>query len=98
MSVPGVAVSKVEPAIDVRSITILGATGSIGASTVDLIKREHAYRRVEAIPLPAPILDYGLGLDRQPQTRSEGIRYAFSESFNPAPEHEVRYFQLFYEA
>ncbi|MGB8136282.1 MAG: 1-deoxy-D-xylulose-5-phosphate reductoisomerase [Pseudolabrys sp.] len=43
------AVSKVEPAIDVRSITILGATGSIGASTVDLIKREPERYRVESI-------------------------------------------------
>jgi len=49
MSVPGVVVSRVEPAVDVRSITILGATGSIGASTVDLIKREPARYRVESI-------------------------------------------------
>jgi 1-deoxy-D-xylulose-5-phosphate reductoisomerase len=49
MSVPGVVVSKAEPAVDVRSITILGATGSIGASTVDLIKREPARYRVESI-------------------------------------------------
>jgi len=49
MSVPGVAVSKVEPVIDVRSITILGATGSIGASTVDLIKREPERYRVESV-------------------------------------------------
>ena len=49
MSVPGVAVSKVKPSIDVRSITILGATGSIGASTVDLIKREPERYRVESI-------------------------------------------------
>jgi len=49
MSVPGVAVSKAEPAFDVRSITILGATGSIGASTVDLIKREPERYRVESI-------------------------------------------------
>ena len=32
-----------------RSITILGATGSIGASTIDLIKREPKRYRVEAI-------------------------------------------------
>ncbi|HEX2654441.1 MAG TPA: 1-deoxy-D-xylulose-5-phosphate reductoisomerase, partial [Xanthobacteraceae bacterium] len=32
-----------------RSITILGATGSIGTSTVDLIKRSPARYRVEAI-------------------------------------------------
>src|SRR6188768_660698 len=49
MSVPGVAVSKAEPAFDVRSITILGATGSIGASTVDLIKREPERYRVESV-------------------------------------------------
>jgi 1-deoxy-D-xylulose-5-phosphate reductoisomerase len=49
MSVPGVAASKLEPVIDVRSITILGATGSVGASTVDLIKREPERYRVESI-------------------------------------------------
>jgi 1-deoxy-D-xylulose-5-phosphate reductoisomerase len=32
-----------------RSITLLGATGSIGASTVDLLKRERARYRVEAV-------------------------------------------------
>jgi 1-deoxy-D-xylulose-5-phosphate reductoisomerase len=32
-----------------RSVTILGATGSIGASTIDLIKRERASYRVEAV-------------------------------------------------
>ncbi len=37
------------PAAVVRSITILGATGSIGASTIDLIKREPPRYRVEAI-------------------------------------------------
>ena len=31
-----------------RSITLLGATGSIGASTIDLIKREPGRYRVEA--------------------------------------------------
>jgi 1-deoxy-D-xylulose-5-phosphate reductoisomerase len=34
---------------DVRGITILGATGSIGASTLDLIKRVPARYRVESI-------------------------------------------------
>src|SRR5579871_3287356 len=34
---------------DVRSVTILGATGSIGTSTVDLLKRESARYRVEAV-------------------------------------------------
>src|SRR3974390_1369710 len=33
----------------VRSITILGATGSIGASTIDLIKRNRGGFRVEAL-------------------------------------------------
>jgi 1-deoxy-D-xylulose-5-phosphate reductoisomerase len=32
-----------------RSVTLLGATGSIGASTIDLIKREPARYRVEAV-------------------------------------------------
>jgi 1-deoxy-D-xylulose-5-phosphate reductoisomerase len=32
-----------------RSVTLLGATGSIGASTVDLIKRERDRYRVEAV-------------------------------------------------
>jgi 1-deoxy-D-xylulose-5-phosphate reductoisomerase len=32
-----------------RSITLLGATGSIGASTVDLLKRERERYRVEAV-------------------------------------------------
>src|SRR3954468_15226591 len=32
-----------------RSVTILGATGSIGASTIDLLKRERARYRVEAV-------------------------------------------------
>jgi len=49
MTVPGFARSKPSPAADVRGITILGATGSVGASTVDLIKRAPERYRVEAI-------------------------------------------------
>ncbi|HZP70511.1 MAG TPA: 1-deoxy-D-xylulose-5-phosphate reductoisomerase [Pseudolabrys sp.] len=49
MSVPGVAVSNIQPASAVRTITILGATGSIGTSTVDLIRREPDRYRVESI-------------------------------------------------
>lgn len=49
MTVLGVARSKSHPAADVRRITILGATGSIGTSTVDLIKREPERYRVESI-------------------------------------------------
>jgi 1-deoxy-D-xylulose-5-phosphate reductoisomerase len=32
-----------------RSVTILGATGSIGASTIDLLKREPTQYRLEAV-------------------------------------------------
>src|ERR1700680_3089215 len=32
-----------------RSVTILGATGSIGASTIDLLKRNRSRYRVEAV-------------------------------------------------
>ena len=49
MTVPGVARSKPRPAADLRSVTILGATGSIGTSTVDLIKRNRDHYRVEAV-------------------------------------------------
>jgi 1-deoxy-D-xylulose-5-phosphate reductoisomerase len=41
--------SKPLPAAAVRSITILGATGSIGVSTIDLVKRNPSRYRVEAI-------------------------------------------------
>lgn len=34
---------------DVRSVTLLGATGSIGSSTVDLLRRERDRYRVEAV-------------------------------------------------
>jgi 1-deoxy-D-xylulose-5-phosphate reductoisomerase len=37
------------PAFQERSVTLLGATGSIGASTVDLLKRERGRFRVEAV-------------------------------------------------
>jgi 1-deoxy-D-xylulose-5-phosphate reductoisomerase len=49
MSVIGVRRLDTKPAADMRSISILGATGSIGASTVDLIKRNRDRYRVEAI-------------------------------------------------
>jgi len=48
-SLTSLARSKPLPAAAVRSITILGATGSIGASTIDLIKRNPERYRVEAI-------------------------------------------------
>ena len=41
--------SKPLPAHGLRRITILGATGSIGASTIDLLKREPERYRVEAV-------------------------------------------------
>jgi 1-deoxy-D-xylulose-5-phosphate reductoisomerase len=49
MTAPRLAQSKPLPVAAVRRVTILGATGSIGASTVDLIKREPNRYRVEAI-------------------------------------------------
>ncbi len=49
MTVPGLARSEPRHAADLRSVTILGATGSIGTSTVDLIKRNPDRYRVEAV-------------------------------------------------
>jgi len=49
MTTAGLARSKPDEAAALRHITILGATGSIGASTIDLIKREPARYRVVAI-------------------------------------------------
>ncbi|HZD91565.1 MAG TPA: 1-deoxy-D-xylulose-5-phosphate reductoisomerase [Pseudolabrys sp.] len=49
MTVPGLARTQPRPAAELRSITILGATGSIGTSTVDLIKRNPDRYRVEAV-------------------------------------------------
>ncbi len=40
---------QTSPALAERSVTLLGATGSIGASTIDLLKREGARYRVEAL-------------------------------------------------
>ena len=41
--------ARTRSSADVRGITILGATGSIGASTLDLIKRAPEGYRVESI-------------------------------------------------
>jgi len=49
MSTVDVARTSSRPSADVRGITILGATGSIGASTLDLIKRDPGRYRVESI-------------------------------------------------
>ena len=49
MTAVDVARSSSRPAAEVRTITILGATGSIGASTLDLIKRAPHRYRVESI-------------------------------------------------
>jgi 1-deoxy-D-xylulose-5-phosphate reductoisomerase len=46
---PGGPSAPAERASVERSVTLLGATGSIGASTVDLLKRERANYRVEAL-------------------------------------------------
>src|SRR5689334_16046520 len=37
------------PAPSVRTVTVLGATGSVGMSTVDLLKRGKGQYRVEAV-------------------------------------------------
>jgi 1-deoxy-D-xylulose-5-phosphate reductoisomerase len=49
MTATRVALSKARPDADARRITILGATGSVGASTVDLIKRQPERYRVVAV-------------------------------------------------
>ena len=46
---PSLARSQPLPSQAPRSITILGATGSIGSSTIDLLKREPGRSRVEAL-------------------------------------------------
>jgi 1-deoxy-D-xylulose-5-phosphate reductoisomerase len=43
------ALREAMPAKDVRSVTILGATGSIGTSTIDLLLRHRDRYRVEAL-------------------------------------------------
>jgi len=48
-SMPVASSVKRAPETAERSVTILGATGSIGASTIDLLKRERARYRVEAV-------------------------------------------------
>lgn len=52
MVVGGIAATKItasKPQSTMRSVSILGATGSIGSSTVDLIKRSGGRFRVEAV-------------------------------------------------
>jgi 1-deoxy-D-xylulose-5-phosphate reductoisomerase len=45
----GLARSQTVSATAERGITILGATGSIGTSTIDLLRRDRAHYRVEAL-------------------------------------------------
>jgi 1-deoxy-D-xylulose-5-phosphate reductoisomerase len=49
ISMPVASSIKRAPDSPERSVTILGATGSIGASTIDLLKRERPRYRVEAV-------------------------------------------------
>jgi 1-deoxy-D-xylulose-5-phosphate reductoisomerase len=49
MTAVPLARSQMKPAPAERTVTVLGATGSIGASTIDLLKRERARYRVEAV-------------------------------------------------
>jgi 1-deoxy-D-xylulose-5-phosphate reductoisomerase len=41
--------AQVDPSLAPRSVTLLGATGSIGSSTVDLLRQEASRYRVEAV-------------------------------------------------
>ena len=41
--------AKVRAAAVPRRITLLGATGSIGSSTIDLLRRDPAHYEVEAV-------------------------------------------------
>ncbi len=43
------SLTDVEPLTQPRSITLLGATGSIGSSTIDLLRRQPGSYRVEAV-------------------------------------------------
>src|SRR5271168_1066049 len=44
-----VELAQVEPSLLPRTVTLLGATGSIGSSTVDLLRRDTGRYRVEAV-------------------------------------------------
>jgi 1-deoxy-D-xylulose-5-phosphate reductoisomerase len=46
---PGNPQPQTRAAMEPRSITLLGATGSIGSSTIDLLKRERGRYRIEAV-------------------------------------------------
>src|SRR4051812_19726325 len=41
--------TRISPMTAIRSVSILGATGSIGTSTIDLLKKQSAHFRVEAV-------------------------------------------------
>src|SRR5271154_80378 len=47
-----VELAQVEPALLPRTVTLLGATGSIGSSTADLLRRDAARYRIEAVTAP----------------------------------------------
>ncbi len=49
MAVKTATKSRQRASANERSVTLLGATGSIGGSTIDLIKRERSRYRVEAV-------------------------------------------------
>ena len=48
-AIASIARAQVEPSRVPRSVTLLGATGSIGSSTADLLRRDSARYRVEAV-------------------------------------------------
>jgi 1-deoxy-D-xylulose-5-phosphate reductoisomerase len=47
--IPTQTLARFEPAAVPRTVTLLGATGSIGSSTIDLLRREPAHYQVEAV-------------------------------------------------
>jgi len=46
---PRASSARTSPMTEMRSVSILGATGSIGTSTIDLLKKQSAHFRVEAV-------------------------------------------------
>ena len=64
-----------------RSITILGATGSIGASTLDLVRRNRALWQVEALTAHGPLVGSGLALRRLCRCHPWG-----GSGYDPVPE------------
>ena len=63
--------TRPERAAAVRSVSILGATGSVGGSTVDLLKRGAGRYRVEAITANRNAIPF----DQNPPFNPSGMRF-----------------------